>query len=1529
MELNSLAPTSAKSVVKDPFNVNNCNWDNKLPIVSGFVDGRRAKMLLDSGATTTLVHHRMVPKGKGLLCTNHRISGITGNELPVLGELDLDLTVNGSVINHRCLIVKEMAYDALIGYDLLRVGGFTIDFSEEQNDGKLQTAVIRVNKEMHIDPHSRKVMLLHPSRQLDACLEARVSPVKLTPNNVWTEESLCDVDSQGRVMVAVVNANPYTVCLRRRTCLAKVKSYQNLRPTDDISVVDWLEGQANTKISINQAVISQDGSKLSSGRTSIRSRKIFQQMDTESLTGEQKELVRRLVDKFPHSFSLDGEALPATSVVQYRIPTGDAIPVRNRAYRLPEYQKAPLKELITQLKKDGIIRPSNSNWSAPIIMIPKKQGGYRLVVDHRGLNKSIRRDNYPLPRIDDLLDELKSAKRFTTMDLRSGFHQVPIHPDDIHKTAFICVEGLFEYLRMSMGMANAPSCFQRLLETIFADMKGKGVLVYIDDLILYSETDEQHEILVEKVLRRLSEANLSLRPEKCAWFQQRVKYLGHLVTPEGIYPLYENIRKVLEFPVPQDVSQLRTFMGLASYYRKFIQYFSHIVEPLTDMTKKNKTWTWGSEEQKAFETIKNKLVNPPILRYPRYDSPFTLFTDASDKCIGAVLSQVQDGQEVVIAFGSRKLMPAELNYSTSEKECLSIVHFLGEYRHYLLGRKFFIETDHAPLTFLNRQKEPKGKLGRWAIDIADFDYEVKYRPGPVNKNADALSRLPVNVVENAELEVHLDQDAELIEALSVAKIKQAQQKDNYCQAMLGYLQKKELPLKDETLAKRVVWEAGRYLIRGDGVLTVIPDPKNVGQLEQVSRPVIALPKPLRSVALAWLHDHFSAGHLGFRKTLIKVQDRFYWPQMYSEVEKYTKSCVSCARVKTPPIKRIAPHATFSRATRPLERLIIDFVGPISPAARDGSTVILVVTDAFTRYAEAYTLPNQKTLLVAQTLVKEFFCRYGAPDQVHSDQGPNFMANLLKDIFKLYQSKHIHGSAWHPQSQGGVERQNRTLVESLKHYTLADVFEWNTFIPHAIAAYNSSVHASTLFTPYELFFGRQMRLPLDAMIHKPEPVYRDIDGYHEETAVRLHAAHQNARHHSAEALQAQAKYYNYRAKKRDFRVGDIVYVTNEARKAKRKNKKDCRKFRFPWLGPCKILEQIGEVVYKILHLDNSKQETVHENRLKLAFGQRAAPSSTTATQGSDDAPVDAVTRELRGSKISAKKQQEVADWNAVGKNSDSDSDSSSDDGGLPSDSDDLSDSSDTQEAEREPEHDYGQPVEPNQEVDQGSESTAEEVNPSEEGVIPPQLSAGEVEDSVDKMVIGGEPAELKEVSSGKTYVDKVSEPVPKLKSKFGRWDQEGRKGAPRLAPVDQPLLDKRKGELKRGFKEQWAKKVKHEKKNTSEYRIDFHKVAKRNPDFTVPTAEWEYMEFLKAQADEAYEDPLKDRVPARRSTRLNLVHEHERRRSEDPYEYLRGSNLDERGVTGRNSSRDLYEHQSNLKQYERGSVLHHKYSRHKA
>ena len=1207
----------------------------------------------------TLIHKRMV--NCQIHPTKLKMKGITGQYLKLVGEANLDLTIEGTRLNHLCLITDSMQYDAIIGYDILKGGGYTVDFSLPSSaEGKEQTAHIKVNHNVEIAAYSRKYLSLSTNHKLDSCLEARVYPTKLSIHNVWVEDSICDLDSQGRVIVEVINDNPYPVHLERRTRVAKVKSYTGRRPVGDQTIKDWIEKEHFSPKSGTRKTINSCQTTPMESNNAARTRRICQQIDTTSLSATQRSLVYRLVGKCPQSFSLDGEELPATHLTQYTIPTGDAIPIRKRAYRIPECQKAPLKELLDKLTQEGIIQPSRSDWSAPLIMIPKKEAGkFRIVVDHRGLNTLLRRDNYPLPRIDDLLDNLKTAKRFTVLDLKSGFHQVPIHPDDVHKTAFVCAQGLFEFLRMSMGLANAPSCFQRMLESLFADMKALGVLIYIDDIIIYTETDEQHEILLEKVLKRLAQGRLSLKPDKCQFFKKQVSYLGHLVSEEGIYPLYENIKKVLTYPVPTNLKQLRGFVGLSSYYRKFVEKFAQIAKPLTELTKKEVNWTWQSEHQQAFDTLKNKLVNPPILQYPRYDIPFTLFTDASDNCIGAVLSQTLDGRERVVAYGSRCLNDAELNYSTSEKECLAIVYFLGEYRHYLLGRKFTIETDHAPLSFLNRDREPKGRLGRWALDLAEFDYVIKYRPGKININADAMSRMPVNQVSRGWGDS--DDDDEPLEepALSVPNLKRAQQKDSWCQAMIDYLRRKVLPVKDDNLAKRIVLNSPQYLIRGDGVLVVIPLTKGAAS---ASQPVIMLPPALRTDAMRTLHDHFSAGHLGFEKTLKKIQQRFFWPQMYSEIEKYTKSCVSCARIKTPPMRRLAPHATFTQATRPMERLIIDFVGPISPASRNGSTVILVVTDAFTRFAMAYPMPHQKKELVAEILATRVFATFGSPVELHSDQGKNFMSKLMKELYKLYQVKHVRGSSYHPQSQGGVERQNRTLVESLKHYVQTDVFEWHTYVEHAIMAYNSSVHASTLHTPYELMFGRPMNLPLDAIIHKPAPVYKDIDGYCEETAMRLYIAHQNARRASEQARVTQAKYYDMRAKKRDFRVGDHVYITNEQKKAKKKHKNDCRKFRPSWVGPCLIIKQISNVVYVVVDLETRKKTTVHENRLKLAFGQ-ARPEKT----DSPTPPGAKPTRNLRSQ--GPKREKEVSDWYKAGTDTGSDSEDSgsdSDDSDLASD-----------------------------------------------------------------------------------------------------------------------------------------------------------------------------------------------------------------------------------------------------------------------
>jgi hypothetical protein len=811
------------------------------------------------------------------------------------------------------------------------------------------------------------------------------------------------------------------------------------------------------------------------------------------------------------------------------------------------------------------------------------------------------------------------------------------------------------------------------------------------------------------------------------------------------------------------------------------------------------------------------------------------------------------------------------------------------------------------LSILNQQKEPKGRLGRWQIQLNEFDFKLHYKPGKVIKNADAMSRIPLDRVNNiGVLDEAPDSDeegeAQLDGSLAAPKIKVAQQKDEWCRQMISYLRRQELPMTNEKLAKRIVLEANRYLIRGDGILTYIPDPKVIAAPEMGIDPVIVLPEPLRKAALGLLHDHFSlGGHLGFQKTLRKVQARFFWPRMYTDVETYTKGCASCAKVKTPPIRRRAPHSTYERANSPLDCIEIDILGPIHPPSSDGSTVILVVTDLFTRYAEAYPLEHQRAPLIAKTLVNEFFSRYGCPKVIRSDQGKNFMSHIVKEVCKLYQVKRVVGSAYHPMSQGQVEKMNRTLIEMLKHYVQTDVFDWAEYIPHLVLAYNTSVHSSTLYTPYSLFYGRPARLPLDALIHKPGPNYRGVEGYKEEVAERLYVAHQNAKQNSEAALAAQKRYYDKRARKRDFRVGDRVYVTNENKKAKRRSKNDCRKFRLPWLGPCEIIGRKGEVTYLIRYLDSGKKEMVHENRLKLAY-PRAHPAD--APKAQTESETDG--RILRSHNKTAQREQETKDWYGEAPKDESegsDTDSSSDDDeegdalteeegqdGLPSD-DDMDDS--------EAETTVG-----NNELSNQSEDEVLEAGPSPEctgGVAnaPRAAERPEISGEVRQMTDGTPPLQPRSPEGGTNKVDtEVGKELPPPTGRLGdattarppdkapprsetdtsllaqgpdleQIERTGhvkrKRGRPRInqpSPADAIPPD-RKQTLQGRFNQVWAGKLKLEKAQGKLYDVDLYQVlGTERPD----ALEYNYVIGLKQAAERRQGPPQNSGVPPRRSSR---------------------------------------------------------------
>lgn len=461
-----------------------------------------------------------------------------------------------------------------------------------------------------------------------------------------------------------------------------------------------------------------------------------------NLTPAQKEQFDELIDENRDLFAWDSKQLGRTSLVQHNIDVGDALPIRKRWYRTSQVEKAFIGEEIDRMLQQGLIEKSKSPWASPVVLVRKKNGKLRLCVDYRPLNKVTKKDRYPLPRIDDMLDSLGGAAWFTSLDLASGYWQVELDPKDREKTAFITQFGTFQFTVMPFGLCNAPATFQRLMDEVLRDLLWDFVVVYLDDLNVFSRTYAEHLKHLRAVFDRLRQAGLKLNPEKCKFVSPELIFLGHVIDKQGVRTDPDKIEKVKNFPVPKNLTQLRGFLGLASYYRRFIKDFSKIASPLNKLLKKDVSYQWKRDQQQAFEYLKECLISSPILVYPDWNRKFILFTDASTFALGAVLTQRdKQDQEHVIAYASRTLLPAEKNYTATELECLAVVWAIGKFHHYLHGKRFSLITDHSALCHLLNVTTPNGRLARWVMKLQAYDFDITHRSGRKHSNVDSLSRI--------------------------------------------------------------------------------------------------------------------------------------------------------------------------------------------------------------------------------------------------------------------------------------------------------------------------------------------------------------------------------------------------------------------------------------------------------------------------------------------------------------------------------------------------------------------------------------------------------------------------------------------------------------------------------------------------------------------------------------------------------------------------------------------------------------------
>lgn len=831
------------------------------------------------------------------------------------------------------------------------------------------------------------------------------------------------------------------------------------------------------------------------------------------------------------------------------------------------------------------------------------------------------------------LDCLSEAKLFSTLDLQSGYWQLKMDKEDQEKTAFTTKYGLYEYTVLPFGLCNAPSTFQRTMELIFRGLQWQTLVIYLDDLIIFSPADYgEHFRRLGEVLARINGAGLKLKPSKCQLLQPEVLFLGHVVGQDGIRCNPELIQQVKDWVEPSNMRQVQQFLGLCNYYRKFIYKFSDIVNPMVQLTKKETHFQWTDECQRSFDALKTALCTAPILSFPTPSGRYILDTDASAVGIGGVLSQIQDGVEKVIAYGSRTLSKEQRRYCTTRRELLAVVAFMKQFRHYLLGQEFTVRTDHSSLRWLCNFKEPQGQLARWLEVIQEYHHTIEHRAGKTHQNADSLSRfseectnmlsgLPCGGCQycrkcSKEWET-FSQDVEDVIPLSsvpphcravtraAAQMQVPVNEDQSRQfsSYLGHSQEELIKLQKEDPDLRVLhrWkeagvpsrdQAAQYspAVRSyyldwdnitveDGILF-----QKTATLSQGSTLRLLVPKVLRKEVLKHCHDSLFGGHLGMAKTLSKVKPRFAWYQLSLDVKEHIRGCKICAQTQKQGKPFRAGLGEY-RVGNPLDRIGIDILGPL-PRTKKGNSVILVIGDYFTRWMEAYPLSDQTAETVAHELVHKFITTFGCPLELHSDQGRNFESTLFKEVCKLLQITKTRTTPYHPCSNGLVERFNRTLAKMIASYVEKDLQNWDIHLPLLTAAYRSTVHPATGYTPNFMMFGREVTLPVDLLFPLPDKEgAQDEVEYVHTLRHSLETAYQHARKCLKQAATVQKRDYDTRIKLQEYQIGDLVYKRNPRNK----------KLEVAWIGPLVVIKRINTALYQVATKGSSS--ILHHDLLK--------------------------------------------------------------------------------------------------------------------------------------------------------------------------------------------------------------------------------------------------------------------------------------------------------------------------------------------
>jgi hypothetical protein len=1258
-------------------------------------DNTRVMALIDTGASVTAISTKFLQilRQNGHICTVYKapeidLNSVSGNRLDVLGQVYLRVRIAQFLLRIPVYVIANMQKLFILGHDTLSKYRMIINYQTQRLYVKSFADIFAISSVMippkkqiqlccrvkrplttgiigHIDqkPSIRKAGLCAVVRTLTA---QRGNYLNYTVKNNSDQPVTIDNNTKiGRFYAIYKKFKPRQVRRSKQKLDDKNTEPENFIDDSDFEVPECIANDFKQNLEINS--VSQNSAlQIDFSQTKLN----------ENDKSDLLKILNTNRDVFSTGPYDLGELKQPE--LQIKLLPG-AKPFKHRPYRASPKQREIIDKQVDELLKAGIIEPCSGTYSSPVVLVDKhddtgKVTSQRLCVDLRQLNSQIQDNNYPMPLISDFFDSLGGARYFSVIDCAQGYHQIKVAEESRDFTAFVTHSGLWRYARMPFGIKIAPAFFTAILNDLFRKLLYKGVIIYIDDILIYSDTVDRHFELLQEVFDILRKANLKIKASKCKFAVEKVKYLGFVISAEGLQCDPVKLKVVQEYEVPKNLKTLRSWLGLTNYFRRFIPNYSKIAKPLIALLSTKETFVWTKDCQEAFELLKEKLLTPPIVAFPNYNAPYLLYTDASGCAISGILSQIQDTEsgpaERVIAYTARNMKPAEARYSTHEREMLAIFHSMAQFKCYIQYSHVDIITDCKALCEIFEKKPLSARLGRWSYFMNQFSYKMHYRSGAKN-HADGLSRIkhksapqpddgepPVGPFMNAIIDlddylppppsitysdqhtqcelppIHLDSTSAVCAAIQQATTSTAVQTavsnddtaiviadtetNNVCQQAYGevitldlikteqpldrdlkpiidYLHSSILP-KDDKIARNIVLQSPYYSYT-DGLLYHHQKQRNKSTDNQYTQ--IVIPKNLRLPILQQYHDNL--GHRGAPNVYNLLVKKYFWTNMFKDCYDHVHSCHTCMRHKKPKKKDRSPLTPIPVFDHPFMNWFIDIAGPFRETPNQNKYIFTCV-DSFSKWVELIPLSNYTSYTLARALFERIICRFGAFKVISSDRGTSIISAMFDHLVHMCGSQHIKSASFHHQSLGQVEIMNQIVDRMLAKLVNEEQTNWDSHLPIIQLAHNISTATATGYSPFLILHGREVLLPLDISIQKPDKLNLNARQEIADLIERVTKLDKLVKQNIDDNKLQMKVYYDVNSTTVDYQIGDLVWLYIFVHPKHLGGKLKCS-----WTGPFRIIGIEGKN-YSLRRVSDNVELPlpINVDRLQKVYDKKIRP-----------------------------------------------------------------------------------------------------------------------------------------------------------------------------------------------------------------------------------------------------------------------------------------------------------------------------------